>query len=489
VKVAVIGAGLGGLASACMLAHKGHDVTVIEKNGSPGGKINQVQARGFRFDTGPSLLTMPSVLKKLFNHCDAALEDYLTLEPVEPICRYVYADSHVFNCYQNLDQTLKEISTLAPEDAEAYKRFLTYSENLFERTKDAFLFNPLYNFEDIKNLKMRDFLRIDAFKTVAQAVDNEFQSAYMQQFFKRFTTYNGSSPFQAPATLNVIPHVELSMGGYYLDGGIYTLVEALMTLAKKLGVIFKFETEVQSIITRSKQVEGVKTKNEEIKAECIISNGGATETYRNLLSKRDRSYFITKRMQHLEPSCSGLVLLLGINKKYEQLSHHNIFFSKNYKKEFDAIFNQKKMPDAPTIYIANTSATNPNHAPAGGSNLFVLINAPYLSKNWSWQDKAEPYSNFVINALEKRGLDGLRDSIIYQRRITPVDFYERYKSNKGSIYGTSSNSRMAAFVRPKNKVRDVDGLYMVGGSTHPGGGIPLVIQSAFNAVELIKRYE
>jgi phytoene desaturase len=262
-----------------------------------------------------------------------------------------------------------------------------------------------------------------------------------------------------------------------------------MTLAKKLGVIFKFETEVQSIITRSKQVEGVKTKNEEIKAECIISNGGATETYRNLLSKRDRSYFITKRMQHLEPSCSGLVLLLGINKKYEQLSHHNIFFSKNYKKEFDAIFNQKKMPDAPTIYIANTSATNPNHAPAGGSNLFVLINAPYLSKNWSWQDKAEPYSNFVINALEKRGLDGLRDSIIYQRRITPVDFYERYKSNKGSIYGTSSNSRMAAFVRPKNKVRDVDGLYMVGGSTHPGGGIPLVIQSAFNAVELIKRYE
>ena len=311
----------------------------------------------------------------------------------------------------------------------------------------------------------------------------------MRQFFKRFSTYNGSSPFQSPATLNVIPHIELEMGGYYLDGGMYTLVEALIQLATELGVRFHFETEVQSIEINNGKATGLKIAGSTVNTDLIISNSDATETYRNLMSTGSLSYIKQKQLKNTDPSCSGLVLLLGIDKTYQQLSHHNIFFSSNYRKEFEEIFAKKIMPGDPTIYVANTSHQNPEHAIEGGSNLFILVNAPYLSNSWNWKEKKQQYPNFIIDELEKRGLNGLKSAITYRHQITPVDFYEQYRSNKGSIYGTSSNSKIAAFMRPKNKARNIEGLYLVGGSTHPGGGIPLVIQSAFNAVELIERHE
>ncbi len=489
-NIHVIGAGLGGLAISCLLASKGHKVTVFEKNDAPGGKINQIESAGFRFDTGPSLLTMPSLLEELFSRCGADINDYLILKPVEPICRYFYRDGTVLSCYQHRDKMLDEISRIAPEDVSAYKEFLSYSGELYNRTKDAFLFNPLYSFKDLGNLNLLDFFKIDAFTTVSERVDSYFESPYMRQFFKRFTTYNGSSPYQAPATLNVIPHVELTLGGYYIDGGMYALIKALVRLAKSLDVRFLFDTSICKIKVKDSSVQSlIDTYGNMYNADLVISNSDAAETYLNLLDGKD----VSKKKQHnirsLEPSCSGFVLLLGIDKTYERLSHHNIFYSKNYEKEFHKIFEEKVMPEDPTIYIANTSVSNPEHTPEGGSNLFILVNAPYLSDRYDWNERETDYVSHIITELEKRGLSNLSSSIVYKSTITPVDFYDKYRSNRGSIYGTSSNNRMAAFMRPRNKSRELDGLYLTGGSTHPGGGIPLVILSAFHALELIERYE
>lgn len=486
----VIGAGLGGVAVSCLLASKGHKVTVFEKNGTPGGKINQLESAGFRFDTGPSLLTMPFVLEELFSRCGANLCDYLSLKPVEPICRYFYPDGVTFSCYQNLEKTLKEIKRIAPADVSNYKDFLSYSAKLYDRTKDAFLFNPLYSFKDLGNLNLLDFFKIDAFTTVADRVDAYFDSPYLRQFFKRFTTYNGSSPFQAPATLNVIPHVELALGGYYVDGGMYTLIQALVRLAKKLDVSFLFDTSISKIRVGNSAVQSlIDDYGNMYNADLVISNSDASETYMTLLDDKDISKRQKSSIRSLEPSCSGFVLLLGIDKTYKRLSHHNIFFSENYEEEFHQIFEEKVMPDDPTIYIANTSVSNPEHAPEGGSNLFVLVNAPYLSDRYDWDEREQDYISHIISELEKRGLQGLSSSIVHKSTITPVDFHKKYRSNRGSIYGTSSNNRMAAFMRPRNKSRELDGLYLTGGSTHPGGGIPLVILSAFHALELIERYE
>lgn len=487
-KAIVIGAGLGGLAAAALLANDGHKVTVFEKNSTPGGKMQQVRAGDYRFDTGPSLFTMPFILKELFERCGKNPDQYLTYTELEPLCRYFYRDGVIFDNFSDRELTEKEIQRFAPEDAPAYSTFLDRSEELYNKTADAFLFNPLYSFQDLKHLNLSDFLDIDAFSTVSDRVDHFFKSNYLRQFFKRFTTYNGSSPYRAPATLNVIPHVELNQGGYYVDGGLYKIAEALHKLAVESGVEFRFNSEVTSIEYSNHTVTGVVLKSGEKKScSLLIANSDATDTLLNLLPDEAVSNRKKRKQQNIEPSCSGFVMLLGCNKKWDNLKHHNIFFSDDYEKEFDDIFSVKKMPENPTIYVANTSYTDSNHAPAGSSNLFVLVNAPYVTNNQDWNSIESEYSKFLIKELESRGLENLKDSIEYFETITPADFLTRYGSNRGSIYGTSSNSKLAAFLRPRNKLKGIRNLYLVGGSTHPGGGIPLVIQSAFNAVELLKR--
>ncbi len=463
---------------------------MYEKNEVPGGKINQVTTENFRFDTGPSLLTMPFVLEELFERCGAKMEDYIALRPVDPICRYFYRDGTEFTCYHDLDKTLHEIEQIAAADKDSYTDFLEYSSDLYKRTKDAFLFNPLYGIRDLGSLNLFDFFRIDAFHTVSDRVDEYFHSPYLRKFFKRFTTYNGSSPYLAPATLNVIPHVELSMGGYYVDGGMYGIVTALHELAGELGVTFQFGTAIEKIEVHDRHARALlDSQGNRYPFDLVVSNSDAAETYLELLDDDAIPEIKKENMEKLEPSCSGFVLLLGINKRYEQLCHHNIFFSEDYEREFQQIFSEKVMPDDPTIYIADTSASNPSHAPEGGSNLFILVNAPYLSDRYDWEKHSTKYANIVISELENRGLENLQESVIYKEIINPLDFREKYRSNRGSIYGTSSNSRFAAFLRPGNKSRGVEGLYLTGGSTHPGGGIPLVVLSAFHALELMERYE
>ncbi|NBC67364.1 MAG: phytoene desaturase [Bacteroidetes bacterium] len=486
-KATVIGAGIGGLAVACLLAEKGYDVTLFEKNSTPGGKMQQYREKGYRFDTGPSLFTMPFILNKLFKTCGEDLYDYLSFSELEPLCRYFYPDGTLFDNYSEPEKSVNEIKSFAPGDADTYKKFLNYSKDLYQKTADAFLFNPLYDFSDLRDLNFKDFLGIDAFKTVSQKVDQQFTSPYLRKFFKRFTTYNGSSPFKAPATLNVIPHVELNQGGYYVNGGLYQIAESLHQLGEKLGVKFSFNTEVKKIIVEDDNITGIQEDDGSIySTDILFSNADATETILNLLPDQSISRRRKSKQQSIEPSCSGFVLLLGCSKQWDQLKHHNIFFSENYEKEFEDIFDKKIMPEDPTIYIANTSYSDSNHAPKNSSNLFILVNSPYVDKQ-DWETIKNKYSSFLIKQLEERGIAGLNESIEIKKVITPKDFYEKHLSNRGSIYGTSSNSRMAAFLRPRNKERTFNNLYMVGGSTHPGGGIPLVIQSAFNAISLLER--
>lgn len=482
-KCAVIGAGIGGMTVAALLANEGHEVHVYEKNEAAGGKMNEVRAAGYRFDTGPSLLTMPFVLEQLFEACGRQLADYLELQPLEPLCHYFYRDGTRFDNFSDRERTMEEIKRFAPEDAGAYSRFLDYAEQLYERTAPAFLFNPLYEWQDLKQLNLLDVLRIDALRTVSDRVDSYFQSSYLRRFFKRFTTYNGSSPYQAPATLNVIPHVELNQGGFYVKGGLYRVAEALQKLGEELGARYHFEKEVKTIRTDGKKTEGLDfADGTKEKADIVISNSDATETYRHLLDATRSG-----KIPGPEPSCSGFVLLLGCNRRFDGLAHHNIFFSNDYEVEFRQIFREKKLPADPTIYVADTSHSDPDHAPEGGSNLFVLVNAPYLTGKRDWDDTAKRYGSKVVRKLEQAGLEGLEESIEYRQVITPPDFYRNYRSHRGSIYGTSSNSRLAAFLRPRNKSPKTEGLYLVGGSTHPGGGIPLVMLSAFHAHELIGR--
>jgi len=487
-RVGVIGAGIGGLAAACELAKDGHEVVVYEKNSKAGGKLSEEVLNGYRFDTGPSLFTMPFVAEELFSYCGFQLSDFIQTQPLTPLCRYTYADGTVFDSFEDREAAVEAVKILSESDAKSYVSFLDHAAKLYDRTAQSFIFNPLADLRDLRALRWWDMLRIDAFTTVSDRVDRTFDSDYMRMFFKRFTTYNGSNPWQAPATLNVIPHVELNQGGYYIKGGLYRIADAMVRVAESLGVHFRYGVQVDEIGHTLGKADHLIIDGTRVDYDLIVSNSDATHTYVKLLSDDVISPPKKKHLASVEPSCSGFVLLLGIDRTYDQLVHHNIFFSSDYKREFDDIFRRGKLPSDPTIYIANTSYSDPDHAPVGGSNLFILVNAPWVRNNndFSHSEK-EAYAEKIMLALAGHGLRGLQASVQVQKILSPIDFQDLWLSNRGSIYGTSSNHRLAAFLRPRNRSPFLRNLYIVGGSTHPGGGIPLVMLSARHACELIRR--
>lgn len=481
------------------MASEGHHVSILERNSIPGGKCSQIEEKGYRFDTGPSVLTMMQTLEEVFSYAPKPLESYIECIPMDPLCHYWDRDlakelapgkdsSASFINYADLQATLEEVKRIAPHDVEGFKALVQLSSELYRKTNAAFIRNPLARLKDLKGLPLLDLLDIRAFSTVSQVVDKHVQSPFLRKFFKRFTTYNGSSPYVAPGTLHVIPHVELSLGAWYIKGGLYQLVKALEKACLELGVHIYYDHDVQQIQTKKGRVVDVSTSSQSFEADIVISNTDSIE-----LPLRLASQSVTKREKDAaleqQPSSSGFVLLLGTKKSWPQLGHHNIFFSKDYANEFDEIFEKHQYPSDPTIYISNTSASDPDDAPKGGSNLFVLVNVPPL-KEHTLQPQPEreteslEYADKVIHELESRGLTGLRASIEVQHIHTPVHYFNTYRSNRGAIYGTSSNSSWAAFLRPRNAHPRFKNLYRVGGSTHPGGGIPLVLQSALNATNL-----
>ena len=484
-RVAVIGGGLGALSGAIRLARLGFSVQLFEKNPKIGGKVNEVALGNYRFDTGASLLTMPSVIDELFDFAGFTRSDYLDFVPIDPICRYFFPDGSVLNASADKAKMKAAIAQLSPDDVEAYERFLKYAERIHALTAEIFMFTPIHELRRLmKPRYFRTLFRlhqIDPFRTVHQSVSRFFSDPRLIQLFDRYATYNGSDPFQAPATLNIIPYVEYGVGAYYITGGMYRLVDALAAVARKLNVQIHISAKVEKICHDGKRVSGVQVNGEEIAADYVLCGADAVVAHDELIDKHRHH---REKLDRLEPSLSGMVFLWGVKTKHPKLAHHNIIFSSAYDVEFEQIFRHRQVPDEPTIYIAITSKADAAHAPTDGENWFVLLNMPYLAPGQMWEQEKVRMRSVVLDKLKQIGLD-IADRIEVEQVYTPEDFSELYASNQGSIYGISSNSRTTAFKRLPNRSRMLDGLYFAGGSVHPGGGIPLVMLSGKMAATLI----
>ncbi len=490
-KIIIIGAGLGGLSAACRLAKSGFAVTVLEKNEVVGGKVNLIESNGYKFDTGASLVTLPHIFEELFEFCGKRMEDYLTFEKLDPICRYFWSDGTVFDASQDIEKCEQQISKFAPEDVGNFRKYITDAKQKYEIAERTFLSKSLNELPELLTAKnLPDLLKISSLKTLDQHNSNYFKSEKMRQLFNRFATYNGSSPYKIPATFALIPYAEFGFGAWYVRGGIYEIPKALEKLATELGVEFMFDADVEKILIKNGKATGVKLKNELddedfLFADIIVSNADAVITYRELIEEKDRKSFPDKKLNRREPSSSGFVMLFGVKKKFPQLAHHNIFFSDDYKTEFRHIFDIRIPTPHPTIYVSASSVTDTTQAPETSENLFVLVNVPYMRWQVNWQFEAEPYRDVIVRKLEKFGLKNLSDAIEFQELITPEDFEVTYRANKGSIYGISSNGILSAFRRIPNESKDIGNLYFTGGATHPGGGMPLVLLSGKMAADLI----
>lgn len=476
-KVIVIGAGIAGIALAIRQAVKGHEVAVYEANAYPGGKLSEFRSGDFRFDAGPSLFTMPQYVDELFSLAGKNPKDEFTYEKLETVCRYFYEDGTRINAWANRNKLAEEIALKTKDPASSVHQFLDYSAQIYAITHSIFLEKSLHQLRSFLNWEtfkaLFRFPKIDPFRSMNAANTDFFKDDKTIRFFNRYATYNGSNPYKAPATLNVIPHLEQYFGAYFPKGGMVAITQSLVKLAENLGVKFNYHARVEEILVADKKVKGIRLNGENIPADRVISNMDIWFTYRQLLKNEAPP----KRILNQERSSSALIFYWGMKAEFPELDLHNIFFSEDYKKEFAAIWEQQSIDVDPTIYVNISAKYQPEDAPKGAENWFVMINVP-ANTGQNWDELIAAARKNIIDKLSRMLNRDIAPLIVTEEILDPRSIEQKTASYQGSLYGTSSNNQFAAFLRHANFSSKIKDLYFVGGSVHPGGGIPLALLSA-----------
>lgn len=484
-KTVVVGAGVGGLAIAIRLAIKGYEVTVFERNAYPGGKLSAFEQNGYLFDAGPSLFTQPANIEELFELAEEPIQNYFEYVKIPIACRYFYEDGKIINAYTDKTLFARELQQVVGENPKAVIEYLQTAEKAYQSIGNIFLHYSLHKFKTW--FHSRIFAAIGATKpafltlSMHQYHTKKFKSAHTVQLFNRFATYNGSNPYQAPAMLSMIPHLEQNEGTFYPKGGMISITNALYKLALKLGVTFEFNTSVDKITHESGKVTGVTTTDKHHAAHVVVTNSDVYYLYRDLIQFPKAAAKTLKR----ERSSSALIFYWGMKKEFPQLLLHNIFFSDHYADEFKQLFETKTIIEDPTVYINITAKQEMGQAPMGKENWFVMINAP-ADEGQNWTEIHQKVKANVLKKIARILGEDIAAAIETEHILDPKGIEFQTQSYKGSLYGTSSNSPFSAFLRHPNFSTSLKGLYCTGGSVHPGGGIPLSLKSAKIVSEMIQ---
>ncbi len=483
-KAVVVGGGIGGLATAIRLACKGFEVDLYEKNEVVGGKLYSFERNGFLFDAGPSLFTQPQNVVELFELAGVDIRDHFSYESVSIACNYFFENGKVLHAYTDRKKFAEEAQAKLGEPEQHVLDYLNNSERIYDKVGSIFLNYSLHKTATWLHPRIIEALKAVRLPYLFNTLDEFNQSSFTTpeavQIFNRFATYNGSNPYQAPGMLSLIPHLEQNQGTFYPKGGMISIVRALESLAKLKGVNIILNSAVERIEVENNQVKGVRVNGELINADLVVSNVDAYFTYKRLLQDEQAA----KRILRNERSSSAIIFYWGMNRTFSDLHLHNIFFSGAYKEEFDHLFTIKKFYHDPTVYVNITSKMEQGQAPAGKENWFTMVNAPAID-DADWPREIEYVRENVLKKLSRMmGVD-LASHIEVEEVLTPLGIQQRTDSYLGSLYGTSSNSKWAAFLRHANFSSSIKGLYFTGGSVHPGGGIPLCLKSAAIVSSLI----
>ena len=483
-KVIVIGSGIAGLAVSIRLALKGYNVQVFEQNSYPGGKLSSFSIKDYRFDAGPSLFTMPHLVTELFKLAGEDVKNYFEFSKKEIACNYFWQDGTSFTAYGERKKFLKEVEKIFDEPQYNVDQYLKKAKKKYDLTSSLFLEQSLHKLKTFISLDtLKALFQLKTFelqKSLHQANTQSFSSPHLIQLFDRYATYNGSDPYQTSGIMTLIQHLESAYGTFVPKKGMVSITESLFGLAKRLGVKFSFETGVKEIKVKLGVVSGIKTNSGSFSSDYVISNMDVFHTYKKLLPNEIPPINRLKQ----ERSSSAVIFYWGIKQSFPDLDLHNIFFSKNYKKEFQAIFKDKTVSEDPTIYINITSKEVVGDAPKGCENWFIMINTP-ADHGQDWTQIVNRLRSHIITNISKRLNVDLKNLIVCEEVLTPPDIESKTHSYMGALYGASSNDTMAAFLRHPNFSNRIKNLYFCGGSVHPGGGIPLCLLSAKIVDELI----
>jgi diapolycopene oxygenase len=490
-RIVIVGGGLGALGAACTLAARGHRVQLFEANDFVGGKAAVLEEQGFRFDMGPTIVTLPEVLRRIFAEAGRSLDEYVTLERLDPQWRCFFEDGTTLDLFEDRARMRAEVEKLAGERAAAgYGRFMDIAERLHRISEEFFFWKSVGGVRDtldvgstFKASTLGDLKALRMGQSVAGTIRRTVPDERVAQMLDHFTQYVGSSPYGSPAVLCGIAHMQTAGGVWYPRGGTRALPRALRALAHELGVELHTGTPVESIVEAGGAARGVRLAGgRTVEADAVVSNMDTVRTHAELLGARTSAPF--KRRRRYEPACSGVVLYLGLRERYEHLLHHNFVFSADPEEEFRAIYREGRPAPDPTCYIAAPAATDPTVAPPGGEALYVLVHTPHLRPGHDWQRMFGPYRERILDKLKTSGgMPDLEERIVYEAALTPADIERRYRVLDGAIYGLASHGKLFGAFKPANRSPDLQGLYFAGGSAHPGPGVPMALMSGWIAAD------
>jgi diapolycopene oxygenase len=490
--VAVVGGGLGGLSAAAVLAARGYRVRLFDKNQWLGGKAAQLCQDGFRFDMGPTILTLPEVLARIYAEAGKDLAAELDLIRLDPQWRCFFDDGSVLDLVENEADMVKALGkyTGDVQAGDGYRRFLALSERLHNISKRFFFWRSVEDLRDTLDMSqnfnpstLADVMTLRMGATVAGTIRRRVKDGRVAQMLDHFTQYVGSSPYGSPAVLCSIAHMQTSGGIWYPRGGTRAVADGLVALGQSLGVIYEAGRAISKIETANGQVTAVVADDgERIDVSAVVSNMDSVRTYRELIGGSAAVSF--NKARSYEPACSGVVLYLGLNKRYDHLGHHDFVFSSDPKAEFDAIYRRGEPAPDPTCYLAAPARTDPSVAPPGGEALYVLVHTPYIRPGQDWRQIFPGYRRVILDKLIRTaGLHDLEQRIVFEQALTPQDIHDRYQVLNGAIYGLASHGRFFGAFKPGNRSRHVRGLYLAGGAAHPGPGMPMVMMSGWIAAD------
>ncbi len=476
----MVGSGVAGLAAAIRLSGLGFRVTVLEKNAYFGGKLSAFERGGFRFDAGPSLFTMPHLVTELLEHTPFHYTKW------ETACHYFFEDGTQVNFPSDPEKLVREVSAQLQTDPKKLKEHLDRSAYIYKKTAPVFMERSLHRWRSyFSTHTLKAILaipKLGIFTTMHRKNSRKLLHPKLVQIFDRYATYNGSNPYRAPGILNVIPHLEHGIGTFFPEDGMHAITQALLKEARARGVQLIADATVTCICEDGRQVSGVDSTQGHFPTEVVVCNSDIKPAYRYLLKNTQAR----KRTLTQEPSSSALIFYWGIRGQFPKLDLHNILFSDQYAEEFRAIFETGEIHTDPTVYIHISSRAQPSDAPEGCENWFVMINVPANTNGADWEELRIKARRFIIDKINRILETDIEALIMEEDYLDPVRIESRTSSFAGALYGASSNERMAAFFRHANFSR-VRGLYFVGGSVHPGGGIPLCLLSARITCELVKK--
>ena len=486
-KITIIGAGPGGLAASLILAHRGYNVTIFEASDRVGGRSSKITIKDFNFDSGPTFFIYRKVIDSIFSLIGKKLEDYVTLTPIEPLYDLIFQDK-VFRPYVDHLAMMKEIHRVFPGEEKGYQRYLKGEEKRLNKITPILQMPFLSPLQYLHPRVLGALNEIDIGKSLYQRLKKYFVSDELIYSMAFQAKYLGMSPWDCPSLFSILSYMEHQFGVYHIQGGLYHLNEAMAKLATSMGVTIHLNSAVTKFIVEKKRVTKIKVKQKILAVDDVILNGDFAKNI-TLIDEKHRRAYRDAKLNKLDYSCSTFNLYFGLDKVFP-LAHHTIIFSKDYRSYVDSLTKTLTLSDDPSFYIHNPSGIDPSYAPAGHSSVYVLVPVPNLKANINWTTLKDQYRKKIIALIIKRtGIKDFAKHIVAEHIISPQDWQDQYHVHLGANFNLAHNMKQLLFMRPHNRFNNIHNLYLVGGGTHPGSGLPTIYQSAILAADLISQRE